>query len=543
MPDSSLSRFNVRLKDRLKLIGIPPVAAVGAALGLDYRKISDHLGRETMIAQGRSLRRGRRVNGASAPLDIVFLTMLGGHTTEVATEAALAFALESRGHRVSFVVCDRLLPVCENKKPGNEADWDRLCEKCWSYGRTFLRNLGFDVIPLSQLAAPGGQGTPDEGFGEFIDSALLKHYQVGTLDPDSPTQRERRDLFRQAAELTAAATHRLVARKPDRVIMSHGLYCTWGPARRILNDAGIPTVIYNPGKKRQTYRFNWKKGADWIDVQGEWQRVRDIPLTPAQEATITAYMQSRRNHDRDLFRYNLGPEETVEAMRRRLSLDPDKRTFVLYTNVLWDGSSAQREIAFENPVEWVLKTIEWIAGQPDKQLVVKIHPAEMVIGTKQPFADIIRARFADLPANVRVIEPREKINSWSVYPVADLGIVHTSTVGMEMQLLGIPCIVVSKTHFRGCGFTIDVSSSEEYFDLLANWSPEGIDREQLRTLALRYAYLVFERYHLPLDALWRKRSLDVRAFNFTSIEELMEDDTMRLIVRAIEERDDFLLPA
>lgn len=537
---SSNPKTGARWKDRIRLTGVPAAAAIGARVGVTWPDLGRRLGRETLIAQARRFRHGNGEAASSAPLDVVFLTMLGGHTFEVATEAALALALRGRGHRVRFVLCDKALPICENKKWGQEQDWDRLCAKCWGFGRQFVDALGFEILRLSELAA--ADSASGDAFPEIVEAALLKHYRVGVLDGLADAG-ERGRMLGEAAARSAAAGRRLALIKPDRVIMSHGIYCTWGPAREALNAAGIPVLTYGPGKRRLTRKFNWTTGADWWDVAAEWERVRETPLTPEQEESINAYLGSRRSHSQDRMIYNFGEEEDVVRTRERLRLDPGKQTFVLYTNVLWDAASAQREIAFANPVAWVMETIAWFADRPDKQLVVKIHPAEVVIGTRQPFASLIRDRFPALPENVRVIEPQEKVNSWSIYPVADLGLVHTSTVGMEMQLLGVPCAVVSRTHFRGRGFTIDVESREDYFDLLANWSSDRADPERLRTLAVRYAYLLFERYQLPFPVLYEARPSEVRAFNFTTVEELLADPTVRLIVDAIENRGDFLLPA
>src|SRR5690606_5492122 len=121
------------------------------------------------------------------------------------------------------------------------------------------------------------------------------------------------------------------------------------------------------------------------------------------------------------------------------------------------AASAQREIAFKNPVEWVIDTIDWFNKHPEKQLIVKIHPAEVVIGTNMPFYDIILERITP-EKNIRIIKPNEKVNSWSIYDITTLGIVHTTTAGMEMPLVNKPCLVVSKTHFRDKGFTIDINS-------------------------------------------------------------------------------------
>lgn len=533
--DLSLARW----KDRLRLAGVPLMAGAGAALGLKWPDLGRSLGRESLIAQARALRRrATHAQPAETPLDVVFLTMMGGHTAEVTTEATIALALEARGHRVRFIVCDRMLPVCENKQPGQEADWDRLCEKCWSFGRSFLNAMGFEVILLSELANGISSGT--DAFPDLVEAALLKHYRVGVLDGGSDIE-ARRDLFERSASISEAAGHRLVAMRPDRVIMSHGIYCTWGPACRLLVDAGIPTVIYNPGKRRDTRVFNWMKAGTW-DVFEEWQRVRDVPLSPAQDQAITRYLDSRRTHSQDAIRYNLGEEEDLVRTRDRLRLDPGRQTFALYTNMLWDAASTKREVAFSNPIDWVLSTIEWFGRHPEKQLVIKIHPAEVVVGTKQPFASLIRGQYPELPDNVRLIEPHEKVNSWSIYPVADLGLVHTSTVGLEMALIGVPCAVVSRTHYRGCGFTIDVSSRDSYFELLENWTPDQVDREEISTLARRYAYLAFERYQFPFDALHQVRHGDIRAFNFVDVDDMMSRQSTELLVRCIESREPFLLP-
>jgi hypothetical protein len=174
--------------------------------------------------------------------------------------------------------------------------------------------------------------------------------------------------------------------------------------------------------------------------------------------------------------------------------------------------------------------------------VVKIHPAEVVIGTKQPFAEEIRREFPQLTANIRVIEPHEEFNSWSVGRIASAGLVHTSTPGMELPLDGIPSIVVSKTHYRGRGFTIDVDSKDEYFRLLETWDGGRLDRDPMREYALRYTHLLFERYHLPWDFLTETGYGNYTAFNFRSEEELLMNPTVQTVVRAIEEHTDFLLP-
>ena len=527
-----------RAKYRFRLALVPKVARLGRCFGISWETLGTKLGRETLIAQMKAHRKVRVVDPATKSLDVVFVTIMAGNEGISSVELLLSRALRARGHKVRHVVCDRVLPVCENKRHGEEDDWGRACAKCYIFGKRVIESTGSDILWLGEAV----QSSEDAGdWDEYVESALLKHHRVGIL-PDTPDVRQRGEMFRETARISAALGKALVRLNPDRVIMSHGIYCTWGPVRDVLNEAGIPVMTHGRAKKRDTQKMNWRASAGVWDVSGEWEKVCDKPLTKSQEARIDAYLDSRRDHSQDMRVYNFGGEETVRETRRRLRLDPDKQTFVLFTNVLWDAASAQREIAFKDPIDWVMESISWFGEHPDNQLVIKIHPAEVVIGTNQPFASLIRDQFPELPSNVRVIEPDEEVNSWSIMQVADLGLVHTSTVGMEMPLEGIPCAVVSRTHYRSCGFTIDVSSREEYFRLIETWDGSSVDRDKIRMMARRYAFLLFERYQLHFPFFCQPIVGNQRALLHFREEELLGYPGVQIFLNGFENEVDFLYP-
>ena len=526
------------LKQSLRLGGTPRLARLGRLLGMDWKKLGALLGREVLIEQVRQIERGG-IEKADHPLDVVFLTMMGGHHHNVSVDIVLALALEARGHRIRFVLCDQQLPVCEVKKAGREESWQQSCAKCYGFGKAYLESADFPTLTVSELA---GDPSPEVGAWEdIVEASLLKHYRVGVLDPN-PEVEQRQQMFQKSAAISAAVGRALIEKSPDRVIMSHGIYATWGPAFRLLQEAGIPVVTYAKGKRKATEKFNWNATSNDWDVSNEWTRVKEVPLASGQEAQLDSYLSSRRDHSADTVRYNFAEEEDISRLRQRLDLTPDKPTYVLFTNVLWDAASAQREIVFENPIDWVLQTIRWFAEHPDRQLVVKVHPAELIIGTEQSFVSIIKGAFPRLPPNVRIIEPREKVNSWSVIHVADLGLVHTSTIGMELPLEGIPCAVVSHTHYRGKGFTIDVERREEYFRLLDTFDPASVDRGRIVELSRRYAFLLFERYQLPFPYLYEIHHTDARAFEALSVEMFFAEGELSSITSSIERKEAFLLP-
>ena len=112
--------------------------------------------------------------------------------------------------------------------------------------------------------------------------------------------------------------------------------------------------------------------------------------------------------------------------------------------------------------EWLQRTRGSIsAARPDVQLVVRIHPGERY--TKGPsVADVVKQALPELPEHIHLVAANDPVNTYDLVEIADLGLVYTTTVGMEMAMSGVPVIVAGQTHYRGRGFTLDPDSWEAY---------------------------------------------------------------------------------
>ena len=532
---------NLKVRDLIRTDLFPFLATLLHNFGVSWAKLGkSKLSNATLIAQGRKIGKTVQPIKIENPLNIYFLTMLGGHTHNVSVDIILAWGLKQKGHKVHFIIDDQSLPITEDSKVNEEARWKEISARSYNFGKKYIEACGFCILGISQIIDINEQRELSD-FKSIIEAGLLKHYKVGVLNDKLPHIIEKERLLKDSARISALIGDYIVGQNPDRVIMSHGIYPTWGPAFEIINNAKIPIVTYGRGKKARTQKFNWNTTSDWWDVSEEWEKVKEIPLNEEQEGKINRYLKTRISHTEDVMVYNFGGLEEKEKTLERFKLDTEKLTYTLFTNVLWDAASAQREIAFKNPVEWVFETIEWFASHPEKQLIVKIHPAEVVIGTNQPFAELISKRIPELPSNVRLIKPDEKVNSWSIYKVTDLGLVHTTTAGMELPLLGIPCVVVSKTHFRGRGFTVDIDSKESYFNYLDKFNKRNVDMEKLKLLSERYAYLLFERYQLPFNMFENGGASSVRFLAFDSIDKLFQFKPFSKVIHSIINKEEFLI--
>jgi hypothetical protein len=147
--------------------------------------------------------------------------------------------------------------------------------------------------------------------------------------------------------------------------------------------------------------------------------------------------------------------------------------------------------------------VHYFASRKDAQLVIRVHPGER-LAHGPSMVDVVRAALPQLPEHIHVIGPLEKVNTYDLMDFTSLGLVFTTTTGLEMGLNGIPVIACGDTHYRNRGFTLDPKTYEEYFEILnsvlSDSSKYQLTDEQVE-LAWRYAYYFFFEYPRPFP--WR----------------------------------------
>jgi hypothetical protein len=147
--------------------------------------------------------------------------------------------------------------------------------------------------------------------------------------------------------------------------------------------------------------------------------------------------------------------------------------------------------------------VRWFAARPDRQLIIRCHPGEVLSSPHaQDRLDLaIKAAFPSLPENVRLVPPESGLNSYSIAAAARGATIFNTKMGMELSARGMPVVVAGDAWIRGKGFTRDASSPAEYQALLSSpdtFTPLAADAMQR---ARRYAYHFFFRRCIPVAAL------------------------------------------
>lgn len=332
--------------------------------------------------------------------------------------------------------------------------------------------------------------------------------QIEEVDPEWPTFKFR---YKRNMEAAQSVLDWLRTNKPDVVVVPNGTILEFGIVYRVAQFLKIPVMTYEFSDQKETFWLGQNSEIMRQDTTSMWNAWKDTKLTREQLTRIQALFESRqqaKTSENFTRQWQSTPAQGNESVRQALKLD-NRPVVLLATNVLGDSLTLGRQVFSKTMADWVSRTILYFIGRPDVQLVIRIHPGE-ILTRECSMVDVVKQTLPELPEYIHVIQPEEKINTYDLMSLSDIGLVYTTTVGLEMALKGLPVIVVGKTHYRERGFTYDPSSWVEYFKLLGTMleKPKSfrLSKEQV-SLAWKYAYHFFYTFPLPFPwhiKLWQE---------------------------------------
>ncbi|MBN8579350.1 MAG: hypothetical protein J0L96_01670 [Anaerolineae bacterium] len=303
-----------------------------------------------------------------------------------------------------------------------------------------------------------------------------------------------------------AALQYMQTNKPDVVLIPNGLILEMGIVFRVARYLGIDAV---------TYEFNDQREQIWLAqnssiMQQDTDYLVDarcsLPMTDAMFERVADLENARRGarvwgKSKRLWQYvsSQGAAET----RKVLNLD-GRPVVMLAANVLGDSLTLGRDIFAASMTEWITKTVQYFAKRTDVQLVIRVHPGEKLVPQAKSMGTVVREALPDLPNHIHVIGALDKVNTYDLIEIANVGLAYTTTVGLETAMNGRPVISCGQTHYRGRGITIDPNTWDEYYatleKVLGDIPAHQMNEKQVE-FAWNYAYRFFFEYPRPFP--WR----------------------------------------
>lgn len=379
----------------------------------------------------------------------------------------------------------------------------------------------------------------DTRVGKYAASTALRQLRLGSFDLSPSEMRATFEPYMKASLAYAAASARLIAAvKPELVLSIDPGYTPRGELYDVCLAAGIDTITWNVAHRNNTLMLKRYRAGN-CDVHpaslsdDTWTRLREEPWTDQKRRMIQEELY--RSYDSGDWYGEVGTQSNTRSVSReeivqRLTLDPRRKTAVIFPHIFWDGTFFYGVDLFVSYAEWFVETVRAAAANTEVNWIIKVHPAHTVKNTRDGFHGecsemlAIREHFGELPPHIRIMPPDSDINTFSLFEVMDYCVTVRGTVGIEAATFGIPALTAGSGRYNGRGFTVDSTSREQYLARIARIQdiPRLSDAE--RELAERYAYGLFVRRPLPLSTVRLEYQKDAKASPHTHVNARTPDD-------------------
>ncbi len=416
--------------------------------------------------------------------------------------AVVSLALAGLGHNVTLLT----LPYSEwHKKMDKMTQRQRVLHTRDALAALapLVEHASFlDLQPASDL--PASLQADVEEVSRWDAQYTLMREEVDLADASDRALYDLR-LERNGFAARAALAY-MQANRPDVVLIPNGLILEMGIVFRVARRLDIPAVTYEFNDQREQIWLAQNSSIMQQDTDYLVEARCHLPMTDAMYERLADLENARRGarvwgKSKRLWQYvsSQGADET----RKTLGLD-DRPVVMLAANVLGDSLTLGRDIFAASMTEWITKTVQFFAARPDVQLVIRIHPGEKLVPQAKSMGVVVREALPEIPNHIHVIGALDKVNTYDLIEIADLGLAYTTTVGLETAMNGAPVVSCGRTHYRGRGFTVDPNSWDEYFSalesVLSDLPAHRLSDGQIAK-AWNYAYRFFFEYPRPFP--WR----------------------------------------
>jgi hypothetical protein len=504
---------------------------------------------DAALAADPALWNSARASAEGGPR-VLMATAIGSYAHAVTLESALSAALTFRGAEVHALLCDGTMSACAECEASMYPDLRRfvqhgpsrdLCRDCSWPAEAVYNTLGLKVHRMSEWLTPSERAEARRiastlplaqiehftydglNLGEHAHAGALRFFATGTLG-DEPLAEPILRRYLEAALLTAFASRNLIRTIGFRsAVFTHGIYVPWGIVGEVARQERVQVSNWNVAYRKRRFIFSHDDTYHHTllsEPRDHWER---LELSPAQERELMQYLGSRREGMFDWIVFHRPTSQDPTAIAKQIGLDPSKPVIGLLTNVSWDAQLHYPANAFPNMLEWLAQTCEYFATRSDLQLLIRVHPAEIsgFPPSRQPILAELRKRLPGLASNIIVVPPESGLSTYALMSLCNSAIIYGTKMGVELTSVGLPVIVAGEAWIRNKGITLDASSPEEYFQLLAQLPiPDRLSAVQLAR-ARRYAYHFFFNRMIPLPFIEPKAGYPIYRLKLDRLQQLL----------------------
>ncbi len=384
-------------------------------------------------------------------------------------QAMLGISAQNMGFEPVFIVCDGLLSVCEMGISNKQN-----CNQCTFSNQSTLVELGFrNILSASMYLDPAQSNSIDtmvenSTLNEILNmeieasklSDILRYSMRNVTRMESPMLNNNNSSLWQLYAKSAFRMYEVMkgaiaAQSPELVCVVNG-------------SSYAKRIIYEYARQKDIDTISIEYGSLMKTVVAVNQVLRKFEVSREEMDKLdysAEFIQRVEGHFGE--RIGIMTDYFKTAGSKFPIPKTGKKIMSLFTTLGWE-LPPQENVIFSSQIEWITRSIRYAEEHEDVQLIIRIHPSEIKYENNEYIKDVFDYHFHNLPKNVIVIDPHEKVNSYALIEESDLVLINTSTIGIESAMLKRPTLVVGDIYYKGFGFTIDLDKNQNYESLIDN---------------------------------------------------------------------------
>ncbi|KPA15174.1 Capsule polysaccharide biosynthesis, partial [Candidatus Magnetomorum sp. HK-1] len=454
-------------------------------------------------------------------------------------DVMIGAALRLRGCEVISVCCDGVFENCPIAKVNQE----QMCKQCSMMSNNLFSNFKIPIIFLKKLLSDElilqlkswVQNIPvdklyktklgQNEIGKWIIPSILSYFTCGKPDFSNPEFVKIYRSFLLNSSLIVHSFGKLLdSFKPDHVICYSGIHCYYKIAYELARQKNIKTLIHERGTIDSSFTFLENGGIvsyqHRIDCFENW---RNIPLNITELEWVKEYIQNREKGKNINWHSSYTYSSEDHLIYKALRIPLDSKIITIFTSHNWEYGILTYEtyVTFKSQIAGMKYIIESLKDK-HYYLIIRLHPpmGHTVLLNNEFIDDLLSQLYYDLPSNVRIVMPNEKMTAYSLLWSSEAVITFSSTIGLEALFKGTYNIGNVKNLYSTV--TDPVTNYKEYDKIVdeAVKKTKNFKIDYLKT-AYRAIFYLFRRINFQFKTFGIKNfhEPDIRIKNIKEIEE------------------------
>lgn len=410
-------------------------------------------------------------NAAAHPCRIfIFCAYRGQFTLDLSLAALLAF----RGHQITFGYLPKLRSPVKQPLADHPSAASYLKDAFAPLPQLTRGRIA--IVDLSDYVDPAAP--VDEAFlGRQIIGDTVMMTGRESLDRKSENDRALLDYNRARGRLAQQAAWGYLASRAasfDLSIVPNGTTFEAASVCNVMRRLNVPFNTIEKFAFRNVRILN--HGDDFRsfrDLDLIWETRAELGYTGAfrKFAADRAYelMNERRLASVKNWAWTLqnAPRQAAQDSLKEAGLESGRNFVLVCTNVPYDAGYDKLTRIFPSMRDWLIDTVRCLIRETDATVVVRCHPAEAAYWGGKEKSDQNLLDVGLTPSERLIIIPAEHtINTYGLMEHCKLGVVFSSTTGLEMAMMGRRVLTGAEVYYGRRGFTADCDDRDDYLTKL-----------------------------------------------------------------------------